>query len=165
MKRKQPSRKRLSQFKYFNSKLKSSRLLFFQETHLTIDCEIKWKDEFGGDLHFCHGSCISCRVLIALYGSQDIAVTKSCPTKREEYLFQIYGSMTLIFLLIDIYNAITEKEQVSVLKAIGNLFSCRKKRILILHVGNYNITPYKKICFILSIYFFFYLGISLFISL
>ena len=56
--------------------------------------------EFRGDLHFCHGSCISCRVLIALYGSQDITVTKSCPTKREEYLFQIYGLMTLIFLLI-----------------------------------------------------------------
>ena len=28
----------------------------------------KWKDKFGGDLHFSHGSSNSCEVLIAFYG-------------------------------------------------------------------------------------------------
>ena len=46
-----------------------------------------WKDEFGGDLHFSHGSSNSCEVLIAFYGNQDITVKKSCPTKKGESLF------------------------------------------------------------------------------
>ena len=45
-----------------------------------------WKDEFGGDLHFSHGSSNSCGVLIAFYGNQDITV-KSCLTKKDEALF------------------------------------------------------------------------------
>ena len=50
----------------------------------TIDCEKKWKDEFGDDLHFSHGSSNSCGVLIAFYDIQDITVKKSCPTKKDE---------------------------------------------------------------------------------
>ena len=46
----------------------------------------KWKDEFGGDLHFSHGSSTSCGVLIAFYGNQDITV-KSCLTKKDEASF------------------------------------------------------------------------------
>ena len=47
----QSSKKRLKEFEYFKSKLKSSGLLFLQGTHSTIDCEKKWKDEFRGDFH------------------------------------------------------------------------------------------------------------------
>ena len=48
------SKKRLKQFQYFKSKLKPSALLFFQEIYSNTDCEKKWKDEFGDDLHFSH---------------------------------------------------------------------------------------------------------------
>ena len=82
----QLSKKRLKQFEYFKSKLKSSRLLFLQETHSNINCEKKLKDEFGGDLHFSHGSFNSCGVLIAFYGNQDITVRKKLSDKKERVL-------------------------------------------------------------------------------
>ena len=40
----QSSKKRLKEFEYFKSKLKLNGLHYFQETHSTIACEIKWKD-------------------------------------------------------------------------------------------------------------------------
>ena len=66
VKKMQSSKKRIKQFEYCKSKLKPSRLLFLQETHTTTDCEKKWKDKLGGDLHFSHGLSNSCGVLIAL---------------------------------------------------------------------------------------------------
>ena len=83
----QSSKKRLKQFEYFKSKLKPNGLLFLQETHLTIACAKKWKDKLGVELHFSHGSSNSFGVLIAFYGNQDIAVKKTCPTKKYESLF------------------------------------------------------------------------------
>ena len=84
----QSSKKRLKQLEYFKSKFKPKRLLFLQEKRLTIDCKIKWKDEFGGDFHFSHGSSNSCGVLILFYGNQDITNSqKSSPTKKDESLF------------------------------------------------------------------------------
>ena len=82
----QLSKKRLKQLEYFKSKLKSSRLLFLQETHSNINCEKKLKDEFGGDLHFSHGSFNSCGVLIAFHGNQDITVRKTLSDKKERVL-------------------------------------------------------------------------------
>ena len=73
----QSSKKRLKQFENFKSKLKPNGLLFSQETHSTIASKKKWKDEFGGDLHFSHGSSNSSGVLIAFYGNQDITVKKN----------------------------------------------------------------------------------------
>ena len=60
---------------------------FLKETHSTINCEKKWKDEFGGDLHFSHGLSNSCGVLIAFYGNRDITA-KNCPTKRTSPCFR-----------------------------------------------------------------------------
>ena len=77
-----PSKKRLKQFDCFKIKLKPNRLLSLQETHSTTDCEKRWKDEFGGDLHFSHGSSQSLGVLIAFYGNQDITVKKKLSDKK-----------------------------------------------------------------------------------
>ena len=78
----QLSKKRFKQFEYFKSKLKLNGLLSLQETHSTTDCEKRWKDEFGGDLHFSHGSSQSLGVLIAFYGNQDITVKKKLSDKK-----------------------------------------------------------------------------------
>ena len=50
-------------------------------------------------------------------------------------------------------------------KAIVNLLSYEKKKILILFGNNHYITPYKKNCFFLNRYIFFYHNILVFISL
>ena len=114
----QSSKKRLKQFEYFKSNLKPIGLLFLQEVHSTIDCGKTWKDKFGGDLHFSHGSSNSCRVLIAFYNNQDITVRKKLPNKKKRVFVldaQIYD---FDFLLINIYNANTEKEQATVLNEL-----------------------------------------------
>ena len=48
----QLSKKRLKLFEYFRDKLSSNGILFLQETHSTINNELKWKDEFKGALFF-----------------------------------------------------------------------------------------------------------------
>ena len=46
------SKKRLKLFEYFRNKLSSNGMLFLQETHSTINNELKWKDKFKGALFF-----------------------------------------------------------------------------------------------------------------
>ena len=46
-------------------------MTILQETHSTTDCQKKGKDDFGGDLHFFHGSSNSCGVLIVCNGNQN----------------------------------------------------------------------------------------------
>ena len=48
----------------FKRILKTSGLLFLQETHSTIDYERKWNDDFGDDFESF--------ILKALYGNQEI---------------------------------------------------------------------------------------------
>ena len=119
----QSSKKRLKQFEYFKSKLKPSGLLFLRETHSTTGCEKKWKDEFGGDLHFSHDPSNSCGVLIAFYGNQDIAVKKKLPDKKGRVLVLDVQIDDSVLLLINIYNANTEKEQISVLDELSTIMS------------------------------------------
>ena len=69
------------------SGLRSSGLLFFQETYSTTDCEKRWKDDFEGNLPFSHGLSNSCGFLIAFYGTQDIELSKTYPIKKDESLF------------------------------------------------------------------------------
>ena len=83
------SKKRFKQFEYFKSKLKLNGLLSLQETHSTTDCAKKLKDEFGGDLHFSHGSSQSWGVFIAFYGNQDITVKKKLSDKKEYSNFNL----------------------------------------------------------------------------
>ena len=59
----------------------------YKKTHSNIDCEKKWKNEFGGDLHFSHGSSNSCGVLITFYGNEDITVQIKLSEKKDEPLF------------------------------------------------------------------------------
>ena len=119
----QSSKKCSKQFEYFKSKLKSSVLLFLQEIHSITDCEKKWKNEFGGDLHFYHDLPNFCRVLIAFYGIQDITVKKKLSNKKGRDLVLETRIDDFDFLLINICNANTEKEQTSVLNELTTILS------------------------------------------
>ena len=74
-------------------------------------------------MHFSHDSSNSCGVLIAFYGNQDITVKKKLSDKKGWVLVldtRIDGSD---FLLINIYNTNTKKEQVSVLNELTTILS------------------------------------------
>ena len=101
----------------------------------------KWKDEFGGDLHFSHGSSNSCGVLIAFYGNEDRTVKKKLSDKKGRVLVldtRIGGSN---FLLINIYNANSEKEQVSVLNELTTILSNFENTLnhTVIFAGDFNI--------------------------
>ena len=90
-----------------------------------------WKDEFGGDLHFSHGSSNSCGVLIAFYGNQDITVERKLSKKKGLLLVLDTRIDSSDFLLINIYNANTEKEQVSVLNELTTILWLRVSNIMV----------------------------------
>ena len=119
----QSSKERLKQFEYFRSKLEPNGLLFLQETHSTIACRKKRNDEFEGDLLFLHGSYNFCEVFVAFYGNQDIAVKKKLSDKKGGVLVLDARIDDSDFLLINIYNANMEKEQVSVLNELITILS------------------------------------------
>ena len=63
----QSYKKRLEIFKYLKNKSGPSGILFLQETHSTKENEIRWIDDFNGQIHYSHGKSNSCRVLIVFF--------------------------------------------------------------------------------------------------
>ena len=56
----------IGHLRYFKNKLKPKGLVYFQEAYSTNDFEKRSKADFGGDMHFSHGSSNSYEVLIAI---------------------------------------------------------------------------------------------------
>ena len=56
----QSTNKKLKLIKYFKDKIVSNCFLFLEETHSTINDEIKWKDDFKGEVFHSHGKSNSC---------------------------------------------------------------------------------------------------------
>ena len=63
------SHSRLKIFEYLKNKSGSNGILFLQETHFTKENEIRWNDDFNGQIHYSHGKSNSSGVLLAFYGS------------------------------------------------------------------------------------------------
>ena len=74
-------------------------------------------------MQFSHAPSNSCGVLIAFYGNQDITVKKKLSDKKRRVLVLDTRIDDSDFLLINIYNANTEKEQVSVLDELTTILS------------------------------------------
>ena len=111
----QLSKKRLKLFEYFRDKLSSNGILFLQETHSTINNELKWKDEFKGALFFAHGKSNSCGVLIGFLGNKPFTVVHEFSDKNGRILILDIIFDNCEYLLIKLYNANTEKEQLATL--------------------------------------------------
>ena len=63
----QNSGKRIKLFEYLKSCVTVNGFIFLQETHSCINDEIKWRDEFNGELFFSHGKANSYGVVIGFY--------------------------------------------------------------------------------------------------
>ena len=109
----QNSGKRIKLFEYLKSCVTVNGFIFLQETHSCINDEIKWRDEFNGELFFSHGKANS-------YG----VVIRSCYTELLQNSYGVvigfYGSKIFI-LLINIYNANTEFEQLGPLSDLVSI--------------------------------------------
>ena len=137
----QSSKKRLKLFEYFRDKLSSNGILFLQETHSTINNELKWRDEFKGSLHFSHGKSNSCGVLIGYLGNKPFNVINEFSDKNGRILILEVDFDDCEYLLINLYNANTEKEQLVTLNDLDALLSkidcLQSKRIIF--AGDFNV--------------------------
>ena len=68
-----------------------------QETHFMKENEIRWNDDFNGQIHYSHGKSNSSGVLIAFYGSVTYTVRKKASDK--------HGRILIIETLIDVLNS------------------------------------------------------------
>ena len=116
----QNSVKRIKLFEYLKSYVTGNGFIFLQETHSCINDEIKWRDEFNGELFFSHGKTNSCGVAIGFYGSKTIEQIKKISDKSGRILLAEAIIDDTVFVLINIYNTNTESEQ---LKTLSDLVS------------------------------------------
>ena len=125
----QNKNKRLSIIEYFKDKIGKKGILFLQNTLSTTTDKVKWKDEFSGPVFYSHDTSNSCGVLIMLFGKNKICVISQITDKHRRILIldvTIDGSE---YILVNIYNANTESEQLKVLNGLHELM----KKINITH--------------------------------
>ena len=117
------SKKRFKMFEYFREKIANNGILFLQETHSSHDTVINWRDDFKGELFFSHGTTSSCGVIIGYLGSNKIKVNRIKNDNQEIILIVDADIDGETFVLINLYNANTETEQIKTIYELAQLLS------------------------------------------
>ena len=117
----QSLKKRLKLIEYFKSKITTHRILFLQKTHSSSDGERKWRDDFGGNTFFSHGKRNSCGVLISYIGRHNFVLNNQKTDNNGRILILDVTINDAKFVLMNLYNANTETELVSVLNDLSSL--------------------------------------------
>ena len=85
----QSTNKGLKLIKYFKDKIFSNIFLFLQETPSTVNDEIKWKDDFEGEVFYSYGKSNSCGVLICFIGSKKLFI-KNMLSENDDRIFILH---------------------------------------------------------------------------
>ena len=93
-------------------------MLFLQEAHSSSKIERKWKEDFKGNVFFSHGKTNICGVLNAYFGKETFNVKKKEIDKEGRILILDISVNDFQYILINLYNANTEKEQTNVFSNI-----------------------------------------------
>ena len=103
---------------YFKDKIGSTGVLFLQETHSDGKVKQKQKEDFKGPVFFfSNGKSNSCGVLIAYFGTGTFIVKKQQTDKERCILILNVSINDSEYILINLYNANTENEQINVLSS------------------------------------------------
>ena len=103
----------LTIFEYLKNKSDPNGILFLQEIHSTKENEIRWNDDFNGQIHYSHSKSHSCGILIAFFGSIMYAVRKKASDKHGRILIIEALIDDTEFILINLYNANTKNDQLT----------------------------------------------------
>ena len=95
--------------------------MFLQETCSSVDVEKKWNDDFQGELFFSHGKTNSCGVAVGYYGKKSFELLEKFNDKSRRALITEVKKENEVVLLINLYNANTENEQISTLSDLSNM--------------------------------------------
>ena len=115
--------KRIKVFEYLKNCISNSWFMFLRETHSTVFDEKRWQDELKGNFFFLHGHSKSCGVAIGFLGNMNFNVLNKIQDNDGRILVldvQVDGTT---FLLINLYNANKECEQLNVLTTLCNFLS------------------------------------------
>ena len=113
--------KRLSVAEYFRNELGKNGILFLEATHSTFNYKTIWKIDFNGPVFYSHGTSQSCGVLIAYFGNLNFSVNKQIGDKNRRILILDVNIDEIKYVLVNIYNANTEAEQVQALSKRSEL--------------------------------------------
>ena len=116
VKRLQAISKRIKIFKYLKN-----YVIFLQETHSSVKDEKLWNDEFEGQLFFSHGKTNSCGVAIGFVGTKALNILNITRDNLGRILVIEVKIDDSVFVLINIYNANTESEQLHTLNDLVNI--------------------------------------------
>ena len=117
------SKKWMKMFEYFKEKFANNGILFLQKTHSSHDTIITWRDGFKGELFFSHGATNSCYIIIGYLSSNKIKVNRIKNDKQGRILIVDADIDDEIYLLINLYNANTETEQIKTIYELDQLLS------------------------------------------
>ena len=105
----QSYRKRLKLIQYFKEKIRSTGVLFLQETYSSSKVEQKWEEDFKGYVFFSNGKTNSCGVLSAYFQKETFNVKKQENDKEGCILILDVSVNDSEYMLFNLYNANTEK--------------------------------------------------------
>ena len=86
-----------------------------------LEDEQEWKDNFRGHTFFSHGKSNSCGVLISFIGTQKFILNQQKNDSNGRILILDVTINDLNYILINLYNSNTEKEQIALLKELLDL--------------------------------------------
>ena len=112
-------KKRQKVFTYLKDKLKNG-FVFLQETHSTENFEKERKSQWGGEIYFSHGTSNSTGCAIAFSNQFSFNIVSQVKDNNGRVLILKVNINGEIFLLINLYNANSEVDQISVLDLLAS---------------------------------------------
>ena len=134
------SKKRIKMFEYLNNKIYNDVIVILQETHSSENTESEWKNDFKGKLYFSHGTTSSRGVMIGFKTTKKFSVGKISKDDNGRILIIEALINDTSFVLVNLYNANTEPEQLKTLCKLDQLlddFSINNSQNIIL-AGDFN---------------------------
>ena len=130
----QKSEKRVKIFQYLKNSTSTNGFNFLRETHSSVDDEKRWCNEVNGNLYFSHGNTNSGGVAIRYVVSKSFVLANQTADKNGRLLLIEAIVDDVKFVLINIYNCITESQQLLTLtelhKILQNVDDIGNKNII-----------------------------------
>ena len=115
------TKKRIKMFEYLKSKICNNGMVFLQETHSSENSQSEWHNDFNGEIYFSHGTTNSCGVMIGFITTKKICVNKISQDTKGRILIIDVSIDDMPFILVNLYNANTEAEQLLTLCEFDHL--------------------------------------------
>ena len=113
-------------FEYLKNYVTWNGFIFLQETHSSVKDEKIWNDQFEGHLFFSHGKTNSCGIAIGFVGSKAWNILNiKCDNLGCILVIEVKIDDS-VFMLINMYNANTESEELHTLNDLINILETFK---------------------------------------